>query len=322
MERAMVVCEALRLNCTFSFYDGQEYGDYDEISGNITGLLGAIDRGQFDTALPNLTPTYRRAKAMDFSNIFFYATLLMATRAPEENDGSRNFGISFAFHIPIWFALAISLILISLFLSVGLRKLDSEKSSILKIFLETILSLVVQSEYKDKCSKFLSLKLMLTFWAAMSIVLMTSCTGFLCSLNISKNANLPYKDLESFVACLTEKKCRMISATKSFSFLQLLTDTPILGARVVEAIKINPIEIVPEAEIPKRILEEKTIYLVWPGPSTVFLYHTKGYTNCEFYSVDAPYKVFGAFPLKKKSPYLALLNRMAGPFHESGSWEI
>lgn len=318
MERALVVCEALKLNCTFGWYNGTEYGDYDEKAGKVAGLLGAIYDGVFDSALPVLTPTYRRAKALAFSDSYVYAMLLIGTRAPDMENGESDLSALLAFQWPVWCALLVALLLTTAVMTIGSRILRRSRSSVPKLFVDELFTLAIPNDHSDRDIQQQSLRLVAGFWALASIVVVTLSTGLLCSLNIGGSVELPFTDLESFVDCLAEDRCRMIAPSKSFSFLQLLTSTENLGSRVLDAIKRHPIEISPEEEIPKRILQEKDHFLVWPGSSTTLLYHIRKYGDCDFHIVEAPYKVFGAFPLRKNSTWLPLLNGLAAPFHESG----
>lgn len=62
IEAAFIVCKYLNINCTFHWYNGTEYSDYNFITGAVTGLISAIYRGEFDTTVPILSPTYSRVK--------------------------------------------------------------------------------------------------------------------------------------------------------------------------------------------------------------------------------------------------------------------
>lgn len=75
------VCDALRLVFTLIIHNDTAFGDADE-HGVRSGVVGAIQRGLFDTSPPNFTPTQTRFKAIDFSNTFFYSEYVLVTRSP------------------------------------------------------------------------------------------------------------------------------------------------------------------------------------------------------------------------------------------------
>lgn len=311
-----LVCKSLNLSCTFVPYDGTEFGDYNDTTGEVTGILGAIAGGQFDTSLPVFTPTFRRAQALGFSDVYFYTGLVMATRSPNEID-ERDLNLLYAFQWPIWCTTILTFLLVCVLITAALGK-RSWSEPRFSAFSNTALSMIT-SDYGRQFTTSSILRILVLTWLGTAFVLMASCTAFLLSFKLARTSTLPYKDLETFIDCLYEGRCRLLTSSSSSSFIQLLQDTESLAPRFSKALQRYPAETALDTEIHDKLLQNHEVHLVWPGPSVSFYYQAQMYPECSFYTVEAPYKVFGSFPLRKNDTVTArVLNSMAGYFQESG----
>src|SRR4051794_27886523 len=71
VEMASLVCQWLRWTCTFVRYDFYAYGTGYE-NGTGTGMIHAIQKGEFDTSLPIFDLTFARHHAIDFSQPIYF----------------------------------------------------------------------------------------------------------------------------------------------------------------------------------------------------------------------------------------------------------
>lgn len=286
------LCDALQLACTFTLHNDAAYGDVDE-SGNSTGMVALIQNGHFDTSLPIFTPTYRRLKAIDFSDAYFYTDIILVTRPPIQKNGSAMLSIVDAFEWRVWCAFAGTLTISVIFIA------------LVKLKLKTL--------------QFESIRLTVTCWLFGLIVLGSAYTGVLFSETVVPQNNLPFKDLESFVTCLEENRCRMIQPTLSLSYLQYLTaEESELGRRIQATWKEKPVVLESTLDIPQSILDEKKLNLVWITSKFGFDQMTKNNKDCKFYTVDTPCKEIWAFPMRKNSSLLPKINQLALLFQENG----
>lgn len=318
---ANMVCELLRLNCTFILYQNGAYGDADE-NGNGTGLIGAIQRGEIDLSLPTLGPTYSRSKAVSFSQNFFYSGIALATRATlGGNSNSFNWSLLFAFQWPVIAVFLITLIIVALLIGLSSKILISggEKNSHHWTFeFIRIYASLVTKKYDTYLIRFCSLRTLISFWALSSVVLGSAYAGVLFSQKVLLTSNdLPFEDMETFTKCLEERRCQLVQPSKDVFFHLLLTapDSP-LSTRINKALESNPLRVVSKEKIMNAILEERNSYLVWFWPKEQMLYGSEG-DDCQFYIIDTPYTNMGSFAVKKASPIMNSLNKAALRFREN-----
>lgn len=291
LEAASVACKALALTCTFFLHNSTEFGDVDE-SGRGTGIIGAIQRGLYDTSSPTFTPTYRRLKAVDFSNVYFFADILITTRAPDRKVKALDLSIFHAFRWETWLGMAFVMAMVSAMRALG-RHAEPQKSDFRRVAAVS--------------------------WSFGTLVLSSAYTSALFSNRLIGQENLPYKNFESLVLCLEEGRCRLITHSMSSSYLQVLTGSEnALGRRIQATFATRPPILRKSSLIPKTILEEEDIFLVWLSSKDSFHAYVAGMEGCQLYVMDAPTKDVWAFPVRKKSPLLRRFNKVSVSFRESG----
>lgn len=319
VDMARVVCETLRLSCSFHWFNGTEFGDAFD-NGTGTGLIGAIQRGEYDTSVPVFTPTYRRFKAVTFSSLFDVRDIYLMTRAPPATSQELNWKIILVFQWPIWAAYFLLLTVTTIATLWVLQNEQPKKSSHqdLKNIVELGLSLVV-NELRQSLFKFHSIRFIFSVWTLGAVVFATAYTSVLFSQTVIAKRKLPFTNFETFVACLERKECRIITHTKSLSSLQqLVAPGSSLGSRIDAALVQNPIIVAPILEIPRAILKEKKQFLVTVRPINDLMYQTAGNRNCKYYLLDLKLSEVNAFPLAKNSSLLRPFNKLASSFREQG----
>lgn len=324
VEAARMACEFLDLNCTFHWYESNEYGTAED-NGTGTGLIGAVQRGEFDTGLPVFTPTYQRSKAVSFSNLYFYPDMVLFTRSPTQAPDTLNWSLLYAFQWPIWclFLLALlssSLLITSIavkLLHLGTHRRMMVHSSVLA-FLQNC-HLLLSKDFRPCMLHCSSVRILVGLWALVALALESAYTGILFSQKVTQRTSAPFVDLPTFVTCLEQGQCQLIMPSVAMSYYQLLTESGNeLSARVTKALQWNPVILKPQQEIPKAILDEQSKYLVWLWVKEGVHYDTRGNENCSFYIVDTPFKDLGAFPMRRGSPLVERLSKLALAFQEKG----
>lgn len=125
-------------------------------------------------------------------------------------------------------------------------------------------------------------------------------------------------DLETFVQCLEEMRCRLITYDLTIAeYQQLISSGVPLSDRIMKAIKDNPTEVAHLEDLPRKILQEKRYYLVWPGIKESMLYNMKN-DACNFYMIDAGFKGTKTFALRKNSSFSNILGSTGLLLRENG----
>lgn len=324
-EAARIVCASLPLNCTFFEHYDYDYGNYE--NGVVTGMVGAVYRGELDTAQPIFTPTYSRWSVIEFSNAYFYVDVVIATRSPIQSSESINFNVVTALRWETWCVFLASLVITSAFIILFSNKLlkqlepNSERLGLhwlLGIF-QHWPSLVTHKHHE----KFLMLQFARQTIAVYSLAIMVLASAYTSALfsdRMKRSTTLPYKDFESMVECLEAGKCRMVTNTPTASYMQVvLTSDSSLGKRILATFaERNIILTNTSAEIPQMMLEDQNTYLVWITAKTTFEEAALNNSDCRFYVIRGFSEEIWAFPLRKKSPLLNLLNFGAAAFAERG----
>lgn len=319
-----MVCETLHLNCTFIAYEDQSFGDANE-SGQGSGMIGAIQRGEFDTSLPVFTPSISRLRAVEFSEVYFFDDLVMVTRAPTPDYSQVNWSILYAFQWPIWFLLVLAFLVLltattvfghRMYLCIGGNFQNSKQARNRKPI--DLIRGIARMTFYPSLLRFDSFRLVVAFWALTYIILGKAYTGVLFSLKISHSATVPFKDLESFADCLDTGGCKLIMPTLSVSYMHMLTSSADHVTSRMGTILARPgtVQTLNETLIPRAILDTRDTYLVWMWNKIGVNYQIGGNEACLYYFLDLPYKDITAFPVRKNSSLLRKLDRMAAPFME------
>lgn len=317
VEAARLGCDWLNLNCTFIWNNETDYGDVTE-NGTGFGLIGAIQRGEFDTAIPILTPTYNRFRAISFSETYNVNELVLLTRAPSRalHGQDISWNLVFAFSLTVWIAYVASLGLTTLAIC---KSLGVPRKNLMGSFFESGTSLIM-NKFHERFLKRTATRLVFAAWILGCVVLGGSYTSALFSQTVIVRRSLPFTDLETFVQCLEISKCRIITHTQTASYIQaFLTLEDGVGARIRASLKKNPMLIKPIDEIAPAILREKKQYLVSIGPKITRLAWIDGNRGCRFYIMDTGFLESNAFPVGKcNSEYLHQLNKVALVLRETG----
>lgn len=153
----------------------------------------------------------------------------------------------------------------------------------LKNFLELFIILVTTNEFPGRLLRFDALKILASCWLLISLVIDGAYTSCLFSQSILLKTKVPFSDLESFLRCLENFECRLISHTKTIAYFQELihnSDNNRLGERFRIILQNNPPKIVPVESIPGMILKEKNQYLVNMGSKQTRLSWISGNEKC------------------------------------------
>jgi hypothetical protein len=320
VDAAVFVCEYLKLNCTFTWYNQLNYGDYDEHSGNVTGLVGEIYNGHYDTTIPILTPTFSRFHAVSFSNTYFYDDVILVTRSPSLGVQEIDWGVLFAFQWPVWVSIMATLMITCCaVIAIQAKLYHSFRLGIIH-FLEIGLALMTR-QYTRISKRLNTAILIITFWALAFVVLTSAYTGALFSRKITITGKVPFTDLNSFVDCVAKDDCRIIVSILSNSGLQsLLNPGSDAAMKLEEPLRKNPIMVAPKAQIPEIIKSNRKQYYVWLTSKNGFAYFIQNHQNesCSFYSITTPYNDNNAFAVRKNSSVLRVLNKAANVMRASG----
>lgn len=96
-------------------------------------------------------------------------------------------------------------------------------------------------------------------WALITIVLGSAYTGVLFSRKMSLSVQAAFTELETFVKCLEEIRCRVVTMSMTNSYYLMLTAPGSeLSARVRNSFRYSPALVIPQAEaIFEAILREQ-----------------------------------------------------------------
>lgn len=319
VDATMLACQWLRLNCSFVWYEELSYGDADENGTSGTGLVGAIQRGQFDTSIPAFTPTFRRSTIIDFSSPYSFDDVVLMTRAPSVVV-SQELNSSFLriFQWSVWVVLLITLILACFLIRYFARNflLDTNNKSLSISFFDLV-SVLIRNDFKTSLTRFSSpIQLIIGAWLMGAAVLQCAYTGILFSNTVS-TAPYPFTDLETFLDCLERKQCQMVTLSQETSFFQRLLSDP-STSRFQPTLQYNPVLTESSENIINKVLNEKEKYLTIIGDKRDFLRSIGNNQECNFYMVDVGWSDKNGFPLAKKSPHRETLNLVANTFRELG----
>lgn len=320
-DATFTICSALLLNCSYKMHPNLDYGDAYE-NGTGTGIVGAVQRGEYDIFEPVVTPTYNRHLAVDFSNAYFYGDFIIVTRTPSRHDG-LSYKILLAFKWDTWCAFLASMIGMAALMVVSLRTIlpsHAMPQHSMHWFLALLrhwFCLVVHKHDRGQLF-FDSMRMLVTFWSLSAIIIQSAYTGIIFSSRLTSDG-LPYKDFPSLVTCIEEGRCGLIAYTNSSSYMQMLIGSESgLGQRIRATFKARPLMIKPVSEIPKLILKEQDTFLVWIISRIAFDLYVKSNQGCEYYIVQAPYNEMWTIPIRKGFPLKKILNRGAIAFRENG----
>lgn len=326
-DAASIICTMLHLNCSFSWFNGTEYGDADE-NGTATGLIDAIQRGEFDASVPYLSPTFRRAKAVSFSQSYFDMDIVLVTRANQRRLGAEvSWSLFYAFQWPVMLTFAASLGIMTSIIILARLVFDKPVDSLSIRLSEAIMPIgkntgaLLSAHYDRSILQHPAIKILIAIWGLAVIVLARAYTGILFSRKIyNSNSDLPYKDFITLIQCLEENRCKLIMPSLTHSYyLQLTAPGSIISDRVNKAFEYNPVIIMPQEKIPQAILKETQVYLVWLWNKQGALYDTNGNEDCSYYIVNTPMKKESAFAVRKgASMLLRDLSSAALAFQETG----
>lgn len=319
MDAMLLACSSFRLNCSFHWFDTSEFGDTLE-NGTATGMMGAIQRGDFDTSLPVFTPTYRRYRAVGFSSVFSINEVVLMTRTPPTCHGHLNWNVIMVFDWQIWVLLIFFLVLLSSLIFYNMQ-LTSPKIRSWGQTLSSIYSICIRLGTSQIGKNYLFCvynRLMVGFWLLAVLVLQGAYTGTLFSESVFHQHYMPFTDLETFVQCLENYKCKIITPWLTISELQELSNFGDLGERFEKTKISNPFLLAPVQDIPMKILEEQDKFLVNVGPRKTRMQWIHGNKECVYYVIKLPFRQYSAFPVQKNSTHLQKLNKIAQIFQEYG----
>lgn len=317
-EAAKAVCYAKALNCTFLIYNGTDFGTAFE-NGTGTGLVGAIQAGEFDSFEPYFTPTYSRFHAIDFSEPYFYSEVIMVTRAPRSVLGGFSFSILFALRWETWCAFISAFLITAIFIAISAGKVFENPPNMIVAIFDQWVSLFTHKHH-DKYLILNYVRIAVACFSLAWMVLASCYTAVLFSEKLKPSNSLPYEDFESFITCLEESRCRLVTFTLSMSYIQVLFGPESdMGRRAGLTFAYNPPLVVANTEAAKNaILEEQSTFLVWIGDKGIFDAAFQSKADCTFFALETGYREAWTFPVRKHSALKAILDDAAVAFQELG----
>lgn len=322
VDAAIIICKFLKLNCTFHWYENYDYGTVLR-NGTSTGMIGAIQRGEFDTSIPDFTPTFDRLRAIDFSNLIDVNDMVLVTRSPSPESSEIDWSGFHAFTWSVWIIFII-LWLLTGFASILIQKFiasqntESHKNFFI-LYLDICRSLIL-NQFSNENNERKSMKFLTQTWSVCFFVLTSTYSGCLFSRKVSQKPDLPFTDMESFVQCLEKTLCTLVTPDLSASFIQdLISPNSTYGARVEASRTYNPFLIaLLFEETKKKILETKNRYLVAIGPKPIIFKWINENKNCQFFVMDMPSTELMSFPLPKNFSLLEKINEATLLIQENG----
>ncbi len=141
----------LKICCEFHAVSHSLFGSID--NGSWNGLVAQIMNGEFDTAIPQLTPTTTRRTVLEFTNDFVFQRMILASRPESAHD--MNFSTIFVFHPEIWVLILISAAIIASFAGVSIAfKRNYSRNKAIKAystdFLDSATVITGQSTASDR----------------------------------------------------------------------------------------------------------------------------------------------------------------------------
>lgn len=112
---------------------------YKKPDGTWTGIIGMLARGEADLSVSGLTMTEERRKAVNFTYPLHVTDFTFMTDKPEPHP--KNFAVFDVFSLEVWIGILLSLILVSLFLYMLLKRKETYST----ILIESIGCLLEQS---------------------------------------------------------------------------------------------------------------------------------------------------------------------------------
>lgn len=305
VEMARIARQILNLNCIFVPFGSYTYGTVLE-NGTVTGIVGAVQRGEFDTHLPNLMPTSARQQVIDFSEGYYYADSILVTRASTVK-ADLGWSVVYAFHWRVWCLFAFALISTAAFITFTVHETVFNTIGKFKkplrftgYVLETSVRLALVNEHRKSFSKHRPTVILSLFWGYSIVVLASAYSGLLFSKKIVNDGSAPFTDFESFIACVEKGRCVVVTPLLSVSYILYLTSpgSP-HAARFEKAFVKNPIKVISKDQIPQRILEEESVFLTWVTAKNELPGYIDDKARCSYLIVPTPETTIGAFPVRK-----------------------
>lgn len=289
VEITKLICSNLDYNCYFKRSSSNVYSKL--INGSIwAGMLGDIDRGVYDTSLPNFTPTAERLDHFDFCTNVIRFPLVFATRTPNDEDSYNLTALLKTLSVNVWLILILASITLTSIIVISQSVLRSNNSSIIYQIAITLISVAVFLARKGPqlSSTNRVIRLLLVFWGLAMIIVISSYSAGLLASMFRKAPKLPFNNLETLVSCIMVKKCRMVFTPSGDWFLnKVLTSRENSNYyRLKLALAENPIERVETtAEAIKLVrLTTDTFIVTWPAQRERFVAEMD--INCSITLVD------------------------------------
>lgn len=314
IEIIQMCCQYLKAYCTLSNASNGDYGSYSYVNGTWSGMIGDIMNGLYDISVPGTTITEERAAVVDYSNTVFVWDLLLVSR----NDRSTTtFSLvdTLIFNWSVWLCLMAICAVIGIVIAVA-QTSKFDKKLCFNCLSECISSFSVISSQSDASTiTRTSLRFLLSFWG-LSVVIVTGIySSHLVVETITNTNRLPFKDLESFAACVEQSKCRLVYHGKGRRPYQLVFSG---NSTLQKAVKSNPILMTKSFnETFSVIFNDKNFYYATIVYTDEFLANTNANKGCSFRYIKIGTDAAG-FPMVKNYSHKKTINEFVSRIRPSG----
>lgn len=310
-DAALITCELLHLTCIFELFDSYDYGNLDN-SGNVTGIVRAVQDGRYDTTLPFITGTYDRFQAVHLSTGVFYMDNVLVTRMPKEKrEVQLDWNIINSFDWPVWCAFMITFACaMAVMVAIEHTRRWEWKMGVRP---------TIPFDFENRRRRYDRLSDRFVYMAFSLLEFTFCCTysGIMYSNQVATKESLPFTDLDTFIDCLVAHNCHLIAPTLSYSSYELLLAQG--GPRLNAALEERPPMIVDMKRIPSKVAETQGVYLTWLIPKMFFSSLTRNNRDCKFYHVTVPFSDVNTYPVRKDDWHLRdMLDSAAGLLQQHG----
>ncbi|GBL86639.1 hypothetical protein AVEN_194878-1 [Araneus ventricosus] len=196
-------------------------------NGNWTGLIGMVSRGEADLAIGFLSLTEDRLTAVDFTVPYSVNEICFATHIPRAIPQPHAFLHSFKWDL--WLSILTIWIILPFIFYLQSRK----KSPYLEMLFQLYRNIIRQHMTNNTAVN----RFLLGIWLYFSLIISTSYTAGLASLQTLKYTEIPVKNFEELSWAVTEGKYRAV-ATQSLVEYLLRSDKEFI-VRLGQAIDEN-----------------------------------------------------------------------------------
>lgn len=225
-ELTRMICESLKLNCVFELLPTEISGD-PSANGSWTGFLGMLQKGQYNTSLPNYSTTIDGLKSFNFPLTGFYESQILVTR-DTTTEFAGNFGnILKPLKSQSWLTIISSVFILAVLITI-IEKLRHTSQSVFEYIMNVSIVLIVNLARKGHkiLHSQVQAKSLIVVWGLTTIVLTASFTSGLLSSMLQSHKAPAFTDFMTFIECVEADRCTFIHHSENLFMSEVERSSP------------------------------------------------------------------------------------------------